>query len=146
MGLLARVCPTSAPAAVVLIRLVVGGVFLCEGIQKFLFASELGSGRFKKIGIPSPEFFGPFVGGFEIACGVLLLLGLLTRIAALPMIVVMVVAIATTKLPILQSRGFWFAAHEARTDYAMLLCLLFLTIVGAGRLSVDARLSTRPGA
>jgi uncharacterized membrane protein YphA (DoxX/SURF4 family) len=119
----------------------VGAVFVSEGIQKFLFPAEVGAGRFAKIGIPSPDFVAPFVGCFEIACGTLVLLGLLTRLAVIPLIIVMLTAIATTKIPILMNDGFWRMAHEGRTDWSMLLGLSFLLIVGAGRLSVDARMS-----
>lgn len=98
---LARLLETRAPAAVVLIRLMVGAVFLSEGIQKFLFPEKLGAGRFAQIGIPAPAFFGPFVGAVEVACGALLLVGLLTRVAAIPLLADMAVAIATTKLPLL---------------------------------------------
>jgi uncharacterized membrane protein YphA (DoxX/SURF4 family) len=136
-----RLISTSAPAAVLLIRLMVGAVFVSEGIQKFLFPADVGAGRFAKIGFPSPELVAPFVGSFEIACGTLLLLGLLTRLAAIPLIVVMLTAIATTKLPILMNDGFWKMAHEARTDWSMLLGLIYIFIVGAGRWSLDALLS-----
>jgi putative oxidoreductase len=136
-----RLISTSAPAAVLLIRLMVGAVFVSEGIQKFLFPAEVGAGRFAKIGFPSPELVAPFVGSFEIACGTLLLLGLLTRLAAIPLIVVMLTAIATTKIPILMNDGFWKMAHEARTDWSMLLGLIFIFIVGAGRWSLDVLLS-----
>jgi putative oxidoreductase len=136
-----RLISTNAPAAVLLIRLMVGAVFVSEGIQKFLFPAEVGAGRFAKIGIPSPEIAAPFVGCFEIACGALVILGLLTRLAVIPLIVVMLTAIATTKIPILMNDGFWKMAHEGRTDWSMLLGLTFLLIVGAGRLSVDAHLS-----
>ena len=125
----------------ILVRLAVGAVFLTEGIQKFLFPDALGVGRFTKIGIPAPEIMAPFVGVFEIGCGVLLILGLLTRLAAIPLIIDMVVAIATTKIPILLKSGVWAMAHEARTDYTMLLGCLFFLIVGAGRWSVDAHLA-----
>ena len=134
---------TSAPAAVVLIRLMVGAVFVSEGLQKFLFSAEVGAGRFAKIGLPSPEFVAPFVGCFEVTCGTLILLGLLTRLAVIPLIVVMLTAIATTKVPILLNDGFWKMAHEARTDWSMLLGLIFLLIMGAGRWSVDGKLSDR---
>src|ERR1019366_1693408 len=93
MNLFLRIVTTNAPAAVLLIRLLVGGVFLSEGIQKFLFPEDLGVGRFVKIGIPAPAFTAPFVGVCETACGSLLILGLLTRLAAIPMIVDMLVAI-----------------------------------------------------
>jgi putative oxidoreductase len=126
---------------VILIRLAVGAVFLTEGIQKFLFPDALGVGRFTKIGIPVPEIMAPFVGVIEIGCGALLILGLLTRLAAIPLIIDMLVAIATTKIPILIKSGVWAMAHEARTDYTMLLACLFFLIVGAGRWSVDAHLA-----
>lgn len=129
---------SNAPAAVVLIRSMVGLVFLSEGIQKFLFPDSVGAGRFAKIGLPQPEFLASFVGVFEIACGTLIVLGLLTRLAVLPTITIMLVAIATTKVPILLESGFWKMAHEARTDFSMLLGSLFLLFVGAGRLSLDA--------
>jgi len=134
---------STAPAAILLVRLMVGGIFLSEGIQKFLFPSELGVGRFLKIGIPAPHIMAPFVGVIEISCGALLLLGLLTRLAALPLIIDMLVAIVTTKIPLFLQEGFWKMAHEARTDYAMLLGSLFLLIVGAGPWSCDAGLTKR---
>jgi uncharacterized membrane protein YphA (DoxX/SURF4 family) len=141
MMLLQRLTSTDAPPAVPLIRLMVGTVFLSEGIQKFLFPEELGVGRFVKIGIPAPAVMAPFVGYCEIICGALLLLGLLTRLAALPLIIDMLVAISTTKIPLLLKSGFWAMAHEARVDYAMLLGLLFLFLTGAGVWSVDAHLA-----
>jgi uncharacterized membrane protein YphA (DoxX/SURF4 family) len=138
-----QVMATHAPEAVILIRVMVGAVFLSEGIQKFLFPAELGAGRFTRIGLPSPEFLGPFVGAFEITCGLLVLLGLLTRVAVVPLIVIMLVAITSTKLPMLAAKGFWTMAHEARTDWSMLLGSIVLLIVGAGPWSLDATLSRR---
>jgi uncharacterized membrane protein YphA (DoxX/SURF4 family) len=139
-----RLLSTNAPAAVILIRLIVGGVFLSEGIQKFLLPEALGVGRFAKIGIPNPEIVAPFVGACEVACGGFFLLGLLTRFAAVTMIINMLVAIWTTKIPILLKDGFWNMAHEARTDYAMILGSIFLVVVGAGSWSLDAMLAKRP--
>jgi uncharacterized membrane protein YphA (DoxX/SURF4 family) len=149
-----KIIRTTAPASTILIRLVVGGVFLSEGIQKFLFPGETGAGRFAKIGIPFADVIGPFVGVVEIVCGAFILVGFLTRLAAIPLIINMLVAILSTKVPILLGHGFWgFSlrtvpyggfwgmAHEARTDFAMLLGALFLLIVGAGAWSLDARLS-----
>jgi uncharacterized membrane protein YphA (DoxX/SURF4 family) len=143
MNLGKRLLGTNAPAAVILIRLIVGAVFLSEGIQKFLYPESIGAGRFEKIGFASPEFTAAFVAVFEIVCGSFILLGLLTRLAVLPTITIMIVAIATTKIPILLERGFWAMAHEARTDWSMLLGSLFLLMVGAGRWSVDASLAHR---
>ena len=132
-----------APAAVLLVRLVVGAVFLSEGIQKFLFPATLGVGRFTKIGIPAPEVMAPFVGVVEIVFGLLLLVGLLTRLATIPLLIDILVAIATTKFPMLARDGFWKMAHEARTAYAMLLGLIFLLLVGGGPLALDFRLAQR---
>ena len=134
---------STAPAATLLIRLMVGWVFLSEGIQKFLFPQALGAGRFVKIGIPAPHFFAPFVGVVEIVCGALLIVGLFSRVAAIPLLIDITVAIATTKIPLLAKSGFWAAMHEARTDYCMWLGSLFILIVGAGSLSLDARPSHR---
>ncbi len=132
---------STAPLATFLIRLMVGGVFLSEGIQKFLYADLVGSGRFAKIGLPWPEVLGPLVGGTEALFGTLILLGIITRLATLPLLVVMGVALTTTKIPILLSQGFWFMAHAARTDYAMVMGLLFLLISGAGSWSLDAKIN-----
>jgi len=114
--LLDRLGMTRAPAAVVLVRLLVGGVFISQGLQMFLFPEALGLGRFIKIGLPAASFMAPFAGVTEIVCGILLTVGFLTRVAAVPLIVVILVAIRTTKVPILIKSGFWAMAHEARTD------------------------------
>src|SRR5439155_9918942 len=151
-----KVTATSAPRSVILVRLIVGAVFLSEGIQKFLFPNDLGVGRFIKIGIPAPQIMAPFVGVVEIICGTLIIIGLLTRLAAVPLIIDISVAIISTKIPILLGHGFWrftlsklptygfwSMAHEARVDYAMLLGALFLLVLGACSWSIDARLSSR---
>src|SRR5881397_919446 len=144
---------TEAPASTVLIRIVVGGVFFTEGIQKFLYTADLGAGRFAKVGIPMPEIMGLFVGGVEVLCGALVIVGLLTRLASILLLVDISVAIVSTKIPILLGYGFWGFSltklprygflsmmHEARTDFAMWFGLLFLIIVGAGKKwSLDAK-------
>jgi uncharacterized membrane protein YphA (DoxX/SURF4 family) len=131
---------STAPKATMLIRVLVGWVFLSEGIQKFLFPDSLGVSRFAKIGIPDPSFSAPFVGGVEILFGMLIIVGFLTRFSAVPLLIDISVAIATTKVPMLVDKGLWAAVHEARTDLSMLLGLLFLLIEGAGPLSIDYRL------
>jgi uncharacterized membrane protein YphA (DoxX/SURF4 family) len=152
-----RLLDTRASGWTILIRLLVGFVvFFPEGIQKLVFADLLGAGRFVRIGIPYPELMGPFVGVVEIICGALVILGLFTRLAAVPLIVIMIVAIVSTKVPILLAPdfsifhapklpryGFWVMAHEARTDFCMLLGALYLLIEGAGAWSLDALLSRR---
>ncbi len=146
-----RMLGTRAPAAMILVRLLVGSVFFSEGIQKFLYPAALGAGRFARIGIPWPAFTGPFVGAVETGAGLLLLAGLLTRPAAAVLAVNISVAILSTKLPILLGHGFWgfsdparglagfwAMAHEARTDWTMLLGSLCLLWTGAGPWSLDA--------
>ena len=133
---------SDAPKAVLLVRLLVGSVFVSEGIQKFVFADSLGVGRFVKLGIPWPSVMAPFVGAVEIGCGALVAIGLVTRAATLPLLAVMLVAVATTKFPILREKGFWAMAHDARADWSMLLSSIFLLLVGAGPLSLDARITS----
>ena len=126
-----------AHPAVALVRVLVGWVFVSEGIQKFVFPAALGVGRFVKIGIPAPQFTAPFVGVVEILFGALILIGLLTRLATIPLLIDMAVAIATTKVPMVAKTGVWSMLHEARVDFSMVLGLLFLLIVGAGRWAFD---------
>lgn len=125
--------------AILLIRVLVGWVFVSEGIQKFVFPTRLGVGRFAKIGIPAPGFMAPFVGTVEVLCGTLVLLGCFTRLAVLPLLAVILIAIFTTKIPMIAKAGWWSMLHEARTDFSMLLGLLFLLAAGAGTLAIDAR-------
>jgi putative oxidoreductase len=154
--MLERLARTNAPAAVVLVRLAVGWIFLSEGLQKFLYPDLLGAGRFARIGLPAPQLLAPFVGWLEVVCGALVLVGLFTRVAALLLFVDIAVAILSTKVPILLGHGywifslprvsrygFWAMSSEARTDLAMLLGTLYLVVVGAGSASVD-RLVFRP--
>jgi uncharacterized membrane protein YphA (DoxX/SURF4 family) len=103
----------------VLPRLIIGLVFLSEGIQKFLFPELTGAGRFEKIGFENPEFLAAFVASFEIICGALVLMGFTVRIAAIPLLIIMITALITTKIPILAEKGFWSMAHESRTDFAI---------------------------
>ena len=136
-----KIIHTDKARTTIIIRLIVGVVFLSEGIQKFLFPAIRGAGRFEKIGLPSPEFLGDFVGTFEVLCGALILLGLLTRLASIPLIIIMLVAIATTKADILADQGFWEMIHGSRTDWAMLLGSTYLLIKGGGYWSVDNTLN-----
>lgn len=140
-----KIIRTDPSRSVILIRLMVGIVFLSEGIQKFLYVERLGVGRFIKIGLPFPEFLSPFVGTFEIICGILVLLGLLTRLASIPLILIISTAILTTKIPILAHTGLWAALHEARTDMSMFLGSLFLLFRGGGRWSVDYKWLQKTG-
>jgi putative oxidoreductase len=155
MPLAPKILRTHAPAAIILLRLMVGGVFLSEGVQKFVFPEQLGVGRFVKIGIPAPGVMAPFVGLVETIGGGLVIVGLCTRPAALLLWINISVALLSTKLPILLGHGFWGlslppppapfhgygfwpVAHEARTDLCMWLGALLLVLIGAGWLSLDA--------
>ena len=122
---------------VILVRLIIGLIFLSEGIQKYLFPELVGTGRFEKIGFTDPAFWAYFVGTFEIICGSFVLLGLFIRLASVPLFIIMITAFASTKWPILMEKGFWAMAHEYRTDFAMTLLLIFLLIYGAGNWSID---------
>lgn len=134
---LASILKSQEWQSLVLIRILVGSVFLSEGIQKFLFPESVGSGRFTKIGFQFPEITANFVGSVEIICGTLVLAGLSTRIGVIPLICIMFTAIMTTKIPIFLDSGFWKMAHESRTDFSMLLSSIFLLINGAGSTSFD---------
>ena len=122
-----------------LLRIMVGWVFLSEGIQKFLFPAALGAGRFAKIGIPAPQLMNPLVGIVEIICGAMLILGFATVLATIPLLIDIAVAIATTKIAALDKQGFWATMHDGRTDFCMLFGLIAIALLGAGSLSLDAR-------
>lgn len=119
-----------------LLRVMVGWVFLSEGIQKFLYPAALGAGRFHRIGIPMAHFMGPFVGVVEIVCGGLLIAGVATGFAVAALLIDISVAIASTKVPLLK-HGFWGAMHEARTDFCMLVGLIVIALLGAGSFSLQ---------
>lgn len=128
---------TDHSKSTIIIRLMVGMVFLSEGIQKLVFPAVRGAGRFEKVGLPYPEFLGSLVGGLEVFSGVLILLGLFTRLASISLIIIMFVAIANTKLEILSTDGIWEMLHASRTDWSMLLGSIFLLLKGGGRFSMD---------
>lgn len=157
--MLDRLLQTRDDWSIFLIRLSVGlVVFFPEGLQKLLFPGILGAGRFAAIGIPWPDLLGPFVGGIETVCGAAVIAGLLTRLAVIPLIVILIVALLSTKIPILLGHdflifhlprlsryGFWSMQHESRVDLCMLLACAYLLIAGSGACSIDARLQRRSG-
>ncbi len=133
--------PAWQSRSILFVRLAVGLIFFTQGILKYI-DPNMGVNRFAKIGFPHPHFTAHFVGTFEIVCGFLVLIGLVTRIAAIPLLTVICTAIATTKIPELSrpNQGFWFMVSDARADFAMLMSLLFLLRAGAGSWSLDRRL------
>lgn len=149
-----KLLETSCDKTIILIRILVGVVFVSEGIQKFIYPELRGPGRFESIGIPFPEFSAYMVGGLEIISGLLVLAGFLTRYSVIPLIAIMLVALFTTKLPILLGSGFWGFSlrelehygllsmlHESRNDLSMLICSIFLFIKGGGYWSLDFKLN-----
>ena len=144
--------PTDGPGSSIILRMMAGGVFLWEGILKFVFVNQ-GVGRFTKLGMPLPHLTADFVAWLEIVGGLLLLSGMLTRLIAVPFIIEMIVAMLSTKislylgtspLPLPPSPpqvGLWAVLHEIRSEYAQLLTVTFLLINGPGRWSLDALLS-----
>lgn len=148
--------PTDGPKSIFLLRLMAGGVFLWEGVLKFVYTNQ-GVGRFAKLGMPLPHFSAVFVASLEIVGGLLLLSGFLTRFIAIPFVMEMIVAMLSTKIgiylgtsplplpPAPPKLGIWAVLHEIRSEYAQLLTVLFLMIDGPGRWSLDAVLHRRAG-
>ena len=144
--------PVEGPRATVLIRLMAGSVFVWEGLMKFVFPNQ-GVGRFTKLGFPAPHFTATADAWLEIIGGALLLAGLLTRPIAVPFIIEMLVAMASTKIPLYLGTsplplppvppqiGFWAVLHEIRSEYAQLLTVSFLFLAGPGQWSLDALLA-----
>jgi putative oxidoreductase len=143
--------PAKGPTSTLLLRLMAGGVFLWEGILKFVYANQ-GIGRFTKLGMPFPHMTADFVACLEIVGGLLLLSGLMTRLIAIPFLIEMIVAILSTKIslylgtsplplpPSPPQLGIWAVLHEVRSEYAQLLTTAFLLINGPGKWSLDALL------
>ncbi len=140
MKYLNAILKTDQDKTTILIRFIVGYVFITEGIQKFVYSDALGVGRFVKIGIPYPEIMAPFVGSCEILFGLAILIGLLIRLATIPQIIIMLTALATTKITVLAEKGVLTFSHEARNDLLMLFSLIFLLIKGAGANSIDSKM------
>jgi uncharacterized membrane protein YphA (DoxX/SURF4 family) len=128
----------------ILVRLVVGLIFLSEGIQKFIFPELRGTGRFLKIGFSNPAFWAYFTGTLELIGGLLVLFGCLTRLASIPLLIIMITAFTTTKWPLLLNKGFWTMAHEYRTDFALTVLLIYLLVSGGGKWSLDSKWSNSP--
>ena len=146
--------PDDAPAATILLRLMAGGVFLWEGILKFVYTNQ-GVGRFTRLGFPFPHATATFDGMLEIVGGILLITGFLTRIISIPFIIEMLVAMLATKItlylgtsplplpPVPPQIGFWAVLHEIRSEYAQLMTTIFLLVAGPGRWSLDALLARK---
>jgi putative oxidoreductase len=138
-----KLTQTTSDKSIVLIRLLVGLVFLSEGIQKFIFPELLGPGRFEKIGFADPVFWAYLTACFEIFCGLMVIFGVYVRVTLIPLLIIMIVAFFSTKMPLLLQKGFWPFAHEYRTDFAMTISLIILLMKGAGFYSFDFRMQKK---
>jgi len=121
-------------------RIIVGMIFISEGIQKLLIVSYMGPTMFKDAGFENTMFWVNFTGAFEISCGILILLGFLTRLASIPLLIIMITALITTKLPLLTNKDFWTFAHGYNVEFALTLLLIMLFIWGGGKWSVDQKI------
>jgi putative oxidoreductase len=135
-----QILNTENDSKMVFIRLVVGLIFISEGIQKYLFLEVFGPAFFQDIGFEHAFFWAHFTGAFEIICGAMILLGFLTRLATIPLFIVMITAFITTKLPILATKGFWTFAHDYDIDFAVTVLLVLLIINGSGKWSIDSKI------
>lgn len=145
--------PVTGQSGILILRLMAGGVFLWEGILKFVYVNQ-GVGRFTKLGFPFPVTTAHLIATGEIIGGILLIAGLFTRITALYFILQMIVAVLSTKIdlylgtsplplpPAPPKIGIWAVFHEIRADYAQILTCLFLLLEGPGRKSLDFMVST----
>lgn len=130
---------TGDDSKMIIIRIIAGLIFISEGILKYKQAQWMGPGRFTEIGFSHPFFWAYFTGGIEILCGTLVLTGLITRLASIPLLIVMITAFFETKIPIIETSGIWAFLHEYTTDFALTLLLVFLLIHGGGKWSADRK-------
>jgi len=135
-----QILNTDTDKKIIFLRLIVGLIFISEGIQKYLYLEVVGPAFFNEIGFRHAFFWAYFTGAFEILCGILILSGLLTRLASIPLLIIMITAFITTKFPLLTTKGFWTFAHEYRTDFSLTVLLILLIIYGGGKWSVDLKL------
>jgi putative oxidoreductase len=136
-----QILKTNEDSKIVFIRFIVGTTFIFEGILKYKLLEWLGPGRFTEIGFNHAYFWAYFTGAFEILCGSLILFGLFTRLASIPLLIIMIVAFFTVKLPLFATRGFWTFIHEDTTDYSLMVLLVLLLLYGGGKWSLDLKMS-----
>ncbi|MBN2667234.1 MAG: DoxX family protein [Bacteroidales bacterium] len=143
-GILTRIVNTTDDSKLVFVRMIVGVIFVSEGIQKYLIVSLLGPSYFQDIGFGHAMFWSYFTGTFELLCGLLVIAGLFTRLATIPLLTIMIIAYFTAKLPVLIDKGFLSFAQVYRIDYALTILIVMLLIYGGGRWSADLRILRSP--
>lgn len=139
-GIKTKILDTGNDSKIIFARIITGLIFITEGVQKFMIVSVLGPSYFEEIGFGHPMFWSYFTGTFEIICGILILIGLVARLASIPLLFIMITAFFKTKLPLLFSDGFLTFAHEYRIDFALMLLLIMIFIYGAGKWSADSKI------
>ena len=135
-----QILNTGEDNKMIFIRLIVGLIFISEGLQKYLVLKILGPGRFEDLGFSHAYFWAYFTGACEIFFGVMILIGLLTRLSSIPLLIIMITAFITTKLPLFITKGFWTFAHEYSTEFSLTILLILLIIYGGGKWSVDLKI------
>ncbi|MBN2862751.1 MAG: DoxX family protein [Bacteroidales bacterium] len=139
-SIMTQILNTEDDSKIIIIRLIVGLIFIIEGVLKYKMVQWLGPGRFTEIGFSDAFFWAYFTGAIEIICGLLILAGLFTRLASVPLLIIMITAFITTKLPVLSTEGFWIFSHEYSIDFSLTLLLILLIIYGGGKWSLDLKL------
>ncbi|HBC79959.1 MAG TPA: DoxX family protein [Bacteroidales bacterium] len=142
-GLIWNILHTGNDSKMIFARIITGLIFISEGIQKFMIVSMLGPAYFKELGFGHPEFWSKFTGSFEITFGLLICIGFLTRVASIPLLIILTAAFFKANLPVLLDRGFITFAHEFRVDFALVMLLIMMVIHGGGKWSVDLKISEK---
>lgn len=130
---------TSDFGPIVLVRLLVGWAFVVEGVFKFLRPGERGAGLFEGLGIPFPDLMARTVGGTEVLCGLLVLLGVGVRVSVVPLMAILLAALLAVRLPLLGAEGLVGFLHASLLETVLLLACAFLLRAGAGPLSMDRK-------
>ena len=126
-------------AGLLILRLVVGAVFIAHGAQKlFVYGIGGATGAFGQMGVPMPAVTAPLVAFVEFFGGIAIVLGLLTRLAALGVAMVMLGVLLLVKL----NAGF-FAPNGFEFELTLLGGALALALAGPGDWSIDRRIAAR---
>ena len=139
MSLLGPASPRQLGLGIALVRIITGVIFIAHGYVKFFVMGIAGTtGFFSQIGVPAPSLMAPFVATLEVAGGIALVIGLLTRLAALGLAINMLVAIVLVRL-----KGGFFAPNGAEFEILLCVACVALVVAGAGALSVDDSIARR---
>ncbi len=138
-----RILSTEPQKTTLLIRFMVGFYFLVGGVLKLSYPELQETGFFQNLGFISAGAMVSVIYTFEIICGIMIMAGLFTRIAVIPLLLTISFTVLVGKLPIMFEEGFWLMAHISRIDFAMFLGCVFLFITGSGYWSLDWKLISK---